>query len=378
MSADGGIDNYRKVIMDNLKGLAGAYVLSFAISFVVLVYIGRLPQHVTGNPDQIVDEYYLTSAPKALLSDLVFVAIYLAIGMFIAHVFKVNQLATQTLVIAATTCALTAFFCILFRSRPLDTSSFFSRWFHSVGFKSVVYDAIIVCAIFVVLKMLLQTKLFCNNDINSSVSSVTSSAEEPAPAMSQRTTTSFSDERETPIAANAESIDMEMNNKQKAAFFREMCFGAHVGEHNEKVQHAFADPTHGMCCLLGPKSRAYADNSGNPIGTASEEVAQTAPTEVADSAMTSWSSCMGSNVCSYYGKRFGDAYPKFAVSPDKKKMWIPTHGTIVSPECEKFLQEDVFKGTSHLTPGIEPPSSKHGCSPEDQAKILKDVIDTPF
>ena len=87
---------------------------------------------------------------------------------------------------------------------------------------------------------------------------------------------------------------------------------------------------------------------------------------------------MGSNVCSYYGKKFGDSFAKFAVSPDKSKMWAPTHGTIITPECERFLQEDVFKGASHVTPGIEAPLPDHACSPDDQANILRDVIDIPW
>lgn len=353
------------------KSHAPAYSFAFSICFVVLVYIGRLPQIITGNPNQIVDEYYKSDAPKALLSDFVFVALYLAVGLFIAHVFNVNRLASQTLVIAAATCALTAFFCILFRSKPLDTTSFFSRWFHSVGFNSVIYDAIIVCAIFVVMKLLLRTELFCSK-------SATNSVEKHAPATSFTSTDDGGGDADRSIAATAESIDTKMDNKQKAAFFRQMCFGAHVGTHNNDVRHAFADETHNMCCLLGPKSRAYADASGNSIGKLSEEVGQTAPTEVADKSMKSWSTCLGSNVCSYYGTKFGDSYAKFAVSPDKTKMWIPTHATIITRECEKFLQEDVFKGTSHLTPGIQPSSSTHGCSPDDQAKILQDVIDTPF
>lgn len=350
--------------------LAGAYTISFAICFVVLIYIGRMPQLITGNPNKIVDEYYLSDAPKALLSDFVFVAIYLGIAMFLARVFKVNQLATQTFIVAATTCLLTAFFCILFQNRPLDNSSFFSRWFHSVGFKSVLYDVVIVCAIFVIMKLLLQTKLFCSSD------NVTSSANEPAPAKSESTTSM--EESETPIVDAEEATDIEMKDKKKAAFFREMCFGAHVAEHDKDVQHAFTDPTHNLCCLLGPKSRKYADQSGNPIGAASESAAMTAPFDLSDVKERPWSTCMGSNVCSYYGERFGDAFPKFAISPDKKKMWVPTYGTKISTACEKFLQEDVFKGKSHLTPGIEPTSSKHGCSPEDQTKILKDVIHIPF
>eukprot|EP00961_Rhodomonas_salina_P108611 1461733-Rhodomonas_salina.5 len=34
------------------------------------------------------------------------------------------------------------------------------------------------------------------------------------------------------------------------------------------VSHCFNDVTHHVCCLLGPEARAYADSSGNPIGTA--------------------------------------------------------------------------------------------------------------
>jgi len=171
---------------------------------------------------------------------------------------------------------------------------------------------------------------------------------------------------------------LQRKEMEKAAFFRELCFGAHVAHTNPDVQHAFTDETHNMCCLLGPNSRAYADKSGNPIGKLSEEVAQTAPAAPKDTSLASWSTCLGSNVCSYYGQKFGDSYPKFAVSPDKKKMWVPTRGTIITPECAKFLQEDVFKGVLHETPGIKSSHSKHGCSVKDQAKILEDVIDTPF
>jgi hypothetical protein len=37
-----------------------------------------------------------------------------------------------------------------------------------------------------------------------------------------------------------------------------------------KTSHCFSDSTHHTCCMLGPEARKYADNSGNPIGIASE------------------------------------------------------------------------------------------------------------
>ena len=72
--------------------------------------------------------------------------------------------------------------------------------------------------------------------------------------------------------------------------------------------HCFADETHQTCCLLGPKARAYADRSGNPIGRASEDEFARArkgkrpgPTD-----LTSWCTCAGSAVCTHYAERFRD------------------------------------------------------------------------
>ncbi len=71
--------------------------------------------------------------------------------------------------------------------------------------------------------------------------------------------------------------------------------------------------------------------------------------------MTPWSTCMGSSVCSAYGRSYGDAYLKFAVSPDKSLMFMPPHGTQISPACEEWLQNVVFNAPSHETPGVGPP-----------------------
>jgi hypothetical protein len=44
-----------------------------------------------------------------------------------------------------------------------------------------------------------------------------------------------------------------------------------------ETQHCFADTTHHTCCMLGSKARAYADASGNPIGSLSEKVNNKVP-----------------------------------------------------------------------------------------------------
>ena len=37
------------------------------------------------------------------------------------------------------------------------------------------------------------------------------------------------------------------------------------------TSHCFADGTHQTCCMLGPEARKYADESGNPIGSAAKK-----------------------------------------------------------------------------------------------------------
>ena len=88
-----------------------------------------------------------------------------------------------------------------------------------------------------------------------------------------------------------------------------------------QTSHCFADATHHTCCKLGSQSREYADSSGNPIGQLSVNVAsymknnkthKTRNNHTKNKSkskgkhkLTSWCTCTGSGVCSYYTKRFG-------------------------------------------------------------------------
>jgi len=161
-----------------------------------------------------------------------------------------------------------------------------------------------------------------------------------------------------------------------SAVLRDLCYGVTVAQ-DPRVQHGFEDSTHNACCLLGPKSRAGADATGNPIGKLSESVAAAEPF-IANTAMKPWTTCMGSAVCSFYGKKYGDAYIKFAASPDKRLWFLPPHGTQLSPSCEHYLQENVFRGDQHRTEGVH--SEENGasnCSETDRKIILENVMEMP-
>ena len=98
------------------------------------------------------------------------------------------------------------------------------------------------------------------------------------------------------------------------------------------TNHCFNDSTHHTCCMLGPKARKYADESGNPIGQASLEAYEKATGKRIDrnsEILTPWCTCTGSEVCSYYAKEFDDGtYLKFINNPKTQKI-------VKKPKSEK-------------------------------------------
>ena len=66
-----------------------------------------------------------------------------------------------------------------------------------------------------------------------------------------------------------------------------------------ETKHCFADNTHHTCCSLSREARKYADRTGNPIGKLSEKVYRI-KNKKPPGEYTTWCTCTGSKVCSYY------------------------------------------------------------------------------
>lgn len=104
-----------------------------------------------------------------------------------------------------------------------------------------------------------------------------------------------------------------------------------------KTSHCFSDSTHHTCCMLGPEARKYADNSGNPIGIASEDAFYLRYGKKPDE-LAPWCTCTGSKVCSYYSDKFKDG----------------THIKFIGDLSTKNEEEGISKLEirRHMTPGI--------------------------
>jgi hypothetical protein len=131
-----------------------AYLLSFAFTTVLLIYTINLPTIVTGEKE-LVKTYYLTNYKSNLILDVFLIAIYLGIAEVGIRYFKLSDIWKRLFMVILVTCIISSLFYIYFISTP-KTSHFFSRWFHAVGFKAVIYDMILVSATYYTYDCLLK------------------------------------------------------------------------------------------------------------------------------------------------------------------------------------------------------------------------------
>ena len=131
----------------------------------------------------------------------------------------------------------------------------------------------------------------------------------------------------------------------------------------DRTSHCFSDSTHQTCCMLGPEARKYADESGNPIGTAANNAYKAGNKKQTKKNLKPWCTCIGSGVCSDYATKFNDGtHIKFVNKPgDNDTIYQNIH-----PECEEHVRSKLGY-YFHFTPGI---FGKHDkCNEERKNKI---------
>lgn len=140
---------FDKSMFSDLFSNASSFIGAYLIVLLVLVYGFRLPWRLTGYAS-IVDEYYLQRWKTSIWLDFVFIALYFGFAYIVWTALDLTRVPQQLTVVVGCTLFLTAAFCFYFRRTPIDSKQFFSRWFHTVGYRSVVYDVLLLGTIFVV------------------------------------------------------------------------------------------------------------------------------------------------------------------------------------------------------------------------------------
>ena len=132
-----------------------AFVMACMVTLFVLVFVLRLPQYITQKPS-IVNEYYFKGFLSNVPLDLFFIFVYLQIALLVAKLLQIKSEISIILVVAIVTFFITSGFCLYFQSYPM-TKSFFSRWFHQVGYSSAIYDVILLVVTYITYRLIQKT-----------------------------------------------------------------------------------------------------------------------------------------------------------------------------------------------------------------------------
>ena len=123
-------------------------IIAFCVGIFLLTYILNLPGLVTGK-QEIVDEYYKNNFITNVPLDLFFILLYFLVAYGFMKLLKVTSDCGKLMTVAIVTAVLTGLFCYYFTSRAV-TKNFFSRWFNTVGYSSIIYDVILLVFIYAV------------------------------------------------------------------------------------------------------------------------------------------------------------------------------------------------------------------------------------
>lgn len=156
----------------NLELFSSKYILKEILSFIIafcvgiffITYLLNLPAHITRSP-KIVNEYYSKNYLTNVPLDLFFILVYFLIAGIIMKIFNIKSHITKLIIVAIVTVLITGFFCYYFTSKPV-TSNFFSKWFNTIGYSSIIYDVILLVFIYAVFLFLKSKTVLYKNKQN--------------------------------------------------------------------------------------------------------------------------------------------------------------------------------------------------------------------
>ena len=129
-----------------------SYIISFNFSIFTIIYLLKIPNYITKN-NNLVKEYYFKNFIKNIPLDFILILIYLLISKLIIKIFNIKKYKLLTIVI---TTIILSYLAYIYYTKQPKNNNFFSRWFHTVGKRGIIYDIIIVSFVYINYKYLLK------------------------------------------------------------------------------------------------------------------------------------------------------------------------------------------------------------------------------
>jgi hypothetical protein len=138
------------VSLEKIKKELLIYTIVYGFVMVLIVFLTRIPNFLIN--DNIINFYYKTNFNKNIIYDYLFIGVYLLIGIYIIKKFNIKSSMHQIFIIALVTIILTGGFMLYFQSKPKNYDTFFSVWFHTASYKSIIYDIILLVTTYLLYK----------------------------------------------------------------------------------------------------------------------------------------------------------------------------------------------------------------------------------
>jgi hypothetical protein len=131
-----------------------AYIVSFTLCTLILVYGLELPKYITEKP-KIVELYYYTNYFKAFLYEMIIIAIYIIAAELVIKLFKITENAKKLITVSVVTAFISGLFVLFYIYFP-KTKNYLSRWFKSTKWTYVLYEIIFVGTVYHVYDHILE------------------------------------------------------------------------------------------------------------------------------------------------------------------------------------------------------------------------------
>ena len=128
------------------------YIIAFCVGLFVITYVLKVPFLIAGKFN-IVNDYYIKNFKINVPLDELFTMIYLLIFEWICKKIKLEKKEKKTIFLALLTGLITFSFCFYYLNKP-KKNDMFSKWYHTVGYKSAIYDIMLVVTIYLLMMYL--------------------------------------------------------------------------------------------------------------------------------------------------------------------------------------------------------------------------------
>lgn len=124
-----------------------AYTISYIMLIYILVYVFKIPNLILNN-DTLVKEYYGDNMVHSFIFDYVLIFIYIIIMEVIVTYKDITEFTKKLMILVFVILCISGSAMYYFLSKRM-TDTFFSRYFHYVKGRGLLYDMLVVTLIYI-------------------------------------------------------------------------------------------------------------------------------------------------------------------------------------------------------------------------------------